>query len=258
MSQMITKIAAIIPARMASSRFPEKPMFKVAGLPMIEHVRRRALKCKAFSAVVVATCDVEIAQAVESYGGHVIMTAPTHPGATDRLAEAMQYLDATHIVNVQGDEILIPPCDLDLMAEAVLREPSVPAWNAAAKIKSAEELANSAIVKMVTSQSGRVIFCGRDLSKVAVKTPSFEPVCQSIGVMTYRREFLELFLQLKRTPLETAEGIDQMRIVESDQVLRVVYFKKAYVSVNEPHEMKLVEKYLAEDPLQRAILKEIL
>ncbi|MDP2600358.1 MAG: 3-deoxy-manno-octulosonate cytidylyltransferase [Deltaproteobacteria bacterium] len=255
---MTVRIAAIIPARMASSRFPGKPMYNVAGLPMIEHVRRRALKCKAFSAVVVATCDVEIAQAVEKFGGRVIMTSPTHPGATDRLAEAMQHLDATHIVNVQGDEILIPPSDLDLMAEAVFKESSVPAWNAAAKIESVEELANPAIVKMVTSQSGRVIFCGRDLSKIAVKAPAFEPVCQSIGVMTYRREFLQSFLELKRTPLETAEGIDQMRIVERDQILRVVYFNKAYVSVNEPHEMKLVEKCLAEDSFQQSILKEIL
>ncbi|MDP3768387.1 MAG: NTP transferase domain-containing protein, partial [Dehalococcoidia bacterium] len=107
-----TKIAAIIPARMASSRFPGKPLLDVRGLPMVEHVRRRAELCGRFSDVVVATCDWEIAAAVERFGGRCVMTSASHPGATDRVAEAAAALDCTHVVNVQGDELLILPEDL--------------------------------------------------------------------------------------------------------------------------------------------------
>ena len=106
------RVAAIIPARMASSRLPGKPLLDIAGLPMIEHVRRRARRCRRFVEVVVATCDQEIAQAVKRYGGDVIMTSATHPAASDRVAEAMRHLDCTHVVNVQGDEILVLPEDL--------------------------------------------------------------------------------------------------------------------------------------------------
>ena len=97
-----TRVAAIIPARMASSRFPGKPLLEVRGLPMVEHVRRRALLCKEFSEVVVATCDREIAVAVERHGGVVVMTSSAHKAASDRVAEAMEGLQCTHVVNVQG------------------------------------------------------------------------------------------------------------------------------------------------------------
>ncbi len=98
------RIAAVIPARMRSSRFPGKALLSVRGLPMIEHVRRRTLLSGVFSEVVVATCDREIADVIVGYGGRVIMPAPTHPGALGRVAEAIEQLEATHVVNVQGDE----------------------------------------------------------------------------------------------------------------------------------------------------------
>ena len=99
------KIAAVIPARMASIRFPGKPLIEIQGLPMIEHVRRRALLCGGFSEVLVATCDTEILEAVETFGGRVIMTSKEHIMASDRVAEAALNLDCTHVINVQGDEI---------------------------------------------------------------------------------------------------------------------------------------------------------
>ena len=117
-------VAAIIPARMGSSRFPGKPLIKVRGLPMVEHVRRRAVLSRVFSAVVVATCDREIADAVEGFGGTVIMTSAAHQAATDRVAEAMTHLDCTHVVNVQGDELLVLPIDLARMVGAMTATPT--------------------------------------------------------------------------------------------------------------------------------------
>ena len=118
------RIAAIIPARMGSSRLPGKPLIDVHGLPMVEHVRRRVLRCRGFSDVVVATCDREIAEVIERYGGRCLMTSPAHPAATDRVAEAMRQLDCTHVVNVQGDEILVLASDLERMVSAMEAEPA--------------------------------------------------------------------------------------------------------------------------------------
>ena len=94
---------------MASNRYPGKPLIKIENLPMIEHVRRRTLMCEEFSDVVVATCDLEIQKTVEAFSGDVIMTSNDHIMASDRVAEAVEHLDCTHVINVQGDEILILP-----------------------------------------------------------------------------------------------------------------------------------------------------
>src|SRR3990172_2252604 len=99
---------------MASSRFPGKPLLKIRGLAMVEHVRRRTLLCKELSEVIVATCDSAIASVVKGYGGKALMTSPSHPGALDRVAEAAGYVDCTHVVNVQGDQVLVLPEDIAL------------------------------------------------------------------------------------------------------------------------------------------------
>jgi 3-deoxy-manno-octulosonate cytidylyltransferase (CMP-KDO synthetase) len=252
------RVAAIIPARMASSRFPGKPLIEVRGLPMVEHVRRRALLCKEFSEVVVATCDREIAVAVERHGGRVLMTSPSHPAATDRVAEAMRHLDCTHVMNVQGDEILVLPEDLAKMVSAIAAEPAGSAWNAVAKIEHSDDLRDRSIVKCVVSRSSRVLFCSRDFSRLPVGGDGFEPVRKILGILAYRRLFLGRYSAMERTPLEVAESIDQSRIIEHDVPLRAVEFAKGYPGINEPREVGVVEKYLAEDPLQLEALEAIL
>ena len=253
-----TRVAAIIPARMASSRFPGKPLLEVRGLPMVEHVRRRALLCKEFSEVVVATCDREIAVAVERHGGVVVMTSSAHKAASDRVAEAMEGLQCTHVVNVQGDEVLVLPDDLQRIVQAIQSERTESAWNATASIESSEELEDKSIVKCVVSRAGRVLFCSRDFHYLPLKNGSFEPVRKILGILAYSCEFLRTYLRLPRTPLECIEQIDQSRIIEHDITLRGVEFSGGYLGINEPREVPLVEKYLLEDPRQRSVLKQIL
>jgi 3-deoxy-manno-octulosonate cytidylyltransferase (CMP-KDO synthetase) len=252
------RIAAIIPARMGSSRFPGKPLVKVRGIPMVEHVRRRAELSRAFSSVVVATCDVEIADTVRGFGGQVLMTSPAHQAATDRVAEAMTHLECTHVVNVQGDEILVVPADLARMAQAMGAQLAAAAWNAVARIEHVDELADSSVVKCVVSRSGRVLFCSRDFSRLPVAPDGFEPIRRILGILGYRRGFLEAYATLGRTPLELAESIDQSRVIEHDVALQGVEFSRGYPGVNEPRELDLVERLLDDDPLQRATLGEVL
>jgi len=253
------RVAAIIPARMASSRLPGKPLLEVQGVPMVEHVRRRALLCHRFSEVVVATCDREIAQVIQQFGGRVIMTSPAHAAATDRVAEAMQQLACTHVVNVQGDEILVLPSDLERFVDAMEQEPHVQAWNALARIEEPSELSDRVVVKCAVSESGRILFCSRDFSRAPLLPDGrFEPIRRVLGILGYRREFLDQYGRLARTPLERAEGIDQSRIVEHDVVLRGIEFTKGYPGINEPREVVLVERYLESDPAQQKVLQEVL
>lgn len=258
MSAARVRVAAIIPARMASSRFPGKPLLEIRGLPMVEHVRRRALLCKQFSDVVVATCDAQIAEAIRGFGGRCLMTSPSHPVATDRVAEAAKHLDCTHVINVQGDEALVLPDDLERMVGAIQAAPEVPAWNAVANIERAEELSDRSIVKCAVSCSGRMLFCSRDFSKLPRPNDGFEPIRIVLGVLGYRREFLARYGALARTPLEMAEAIDQSRILEHDVVLRSVSFRRGYPGINEPREVAVVEAYLRDDPLQQAVLRDVL
>lgn len=252
------RVAAIIPARMASSRFPGKPLLEIAGLPMLEHVRRRALLCGAFSEVVVATCDEEIARVVRGYGGRVVLTSPEHPAATDRVAEAARSVDCTHVVNVQGDEILVLPSDLRKMVFAIEQEPAVLAWNAVAPITEDREMADRSVVKCVVSSSGRVLFCGRDFSGLPLKkAEGFEPARVILGILGYERSFLDRCGGLARTPLETAESVDQSRIIEHDVDLRTVPFSKAYIGINEKREIPVVEECLRADAAQQEVLKQL-
>ncbi len=124
------KIVAVIPAHMASVRFPGKILFPFHGLPMIEHVRRRALLCESISNVIVATCDESIASAIRGYGGEVVMTSNTHKNGTTRVAEAVKNMDCTHVVLLQGDEPLLLPRHVNAMVKAIQANPQGDAWNA--------------------------------------------------------------------------------------------------------------------------------
>ncbi len=243
---------------MASTRLLGKPLRQIRGLPMVEHVRRRALLCRGFSEVIVATCDRQIQEAIEGLGGRVIMTSASHPAATDRVAEAARQLECTHVVNVQGDEILVLPEELERLVRAIEAEPMTPAWNALGPIEHVEELADRTAVKCAVSESGRVLFCSRDVSRVPRgEDGGFEPFRRVLGILGYRRDVLQRYGELSRTPLERAEEIDQSRIIEHDITLQGVAFAKGYPGINDLREVELVERYLEEDPAQRAVLERI-
>jgi 3-deoxy-manno-octulosonate cytidylyltransferase (CMP-KDO synthetase) len=249
-------IAAVIPARMASTRHPGKPLIEIEGLPMVEHVRRRVLLCEGFSNVIVATCDAEIQKVVETFGGKVVMTSKEHIMASDRVAEAALNLDCTHVINVQGDEILVMPDDLSKMLESIHAHPDGQYWNAIARIEKPEELSDTAIVKCVVSNAGKILYCARNFTHLNLNN-TFEPVRKILGVLGYTLESLFAFSRLNRTPLETTQSIDQSRIIEHEIPLLAVPFEKGYPGINDSREEQMVRKILQTDPMQRSILKGI-
>ena len=250
-------IAAIIPARMGSSRYPGKPLIEINGLAMIEHVRRRTLLCPGFSHVAVATCDHEIKRTVERFGGNVIMTSNKHIMASDRVAEAIEHLDCTHVVNVQGDEILVLPEDLTLMVKAINFSPNKQYWNATSRIETVEELADASIVKCIISKQERVLYCARDFSTLGFKQ-SFQPIRKILGVLGYSRESIRMYSKLPRTPIEISQSIDQSRVVENDLDLYSVPFSSGSPGINDHREEEIVKKILKSNRRQKRILNKIL
>jgi 3-deoxy-manno-octulosonate cytidylyltransferase (CMP-KDO synthetase) len=251
------KIVAVIPAHMASVRFPGKILFPFYGLPMVEHVRRRALLSQVISDVIVATCDDDIASAIRGFGGKVVMTADTHKNGTTRVAEAVKDVDCTHVILLQGDEPLLLPRHVDALAAAMLANPDGDAWNATGPIESAEELDRHSFVKCAVSQSGRIMYCFR-------RTPgysSFEQqrafVRKILGIIAYRKDFLMKVTTLPSVPVELAEFIEQMRILENDYNLQSVPVAPSLPSVNEPHEADVVLEYIRQDPEQKDLLEKI-
>ena len=251
-------IVAVIPAHLASVRFPRKILFAIHGLPMIEHVRRRALLSDAVKDIYVATCDEEIADAVRDYGGKVVMTSNTHTNGTSRVAEAVRDIECSHVILLQGDEPLLLPRHLDTFVQAIAAAPDGDAWNATGPIKHEEELDRHSFVKCTVSGSGRILYCFR-------RTPCFSPfdvqkhfVRKILGIIAYRKDFLLYLPELPPSQIEQAEFIEQIRIIENGFYLRSVAVSPSLPSVNEPSEVDTVLDYIQHNAEQRAFLNRIL
>jgi len=252
------KIVAVIPAHLASVRFPRKILHPIHGLPMIEHVRRRALLCRGLDDVYVATCDAEIAQAIESHGGRVIPTANTHTNGTSRVAEAVAKLDCTHVILLQGDEPLLKPEHVEAMIEAMRAGGDAVAWNVTGPIEEAGELDRHSFVKCIVGPAQRILFCFR-------RSPCFSSfevqrgfTRKILGIIGYTKRFLEEVVARPPSNLETAEFIEQMRIVENGYVLRSVPVEVSLPSINEPADETQVMDALERDGSQKALLEKIL
>ena len=251
-------IVAVIPARLSSSRFPRKVLFPILGLPMVEHVRRRALLSNAVTDVFVATPDKEVADLIRGFGGRVIMTSDEHLNGTTRVAEAVASIDCSHVLLLQGDEPLLLPRHMDLFAKAIAVNQIGEAWNATSQIEKADELDLKSFVKCTVSASGKIQYCFR-------RTPYFSTfevqrsfVHKMLGIIAFRKDFLIQLTSFFPSVVEKAESIEQIRIIENGKNLQSVLVFPSLPSVNEPNEVELVLEVLRQDFEQQAILHKIL
>lgn len=251
-------IIAVIPARMGSSRFPGKPLAPILELSMIEHVYRRTAICNQLQAVYVATCDPEIYEVVEGFGGRAIMTSPLHERASDRVAEAVQSLGAEIIVMVQGDEPMTVPAMIEQAVAPLLEDPQVQCVNLIKRIKSEEEYLDPNTIKVVMDRQGDALYFSREPIPTRrilelERIPLFKQVC----IIPFRRDLLLTYSQLEPTPLEQAESVDMLRLLEHGYKVRLIETEFETHAVDTPEDLAKVEELMRRDPLTRQYIDQL-
>lgn len=240
MSRVPGGVVVVIPARRASSRLPAKPLLRRTGRYLVQHTYERALTIPSADAVVVATDDPEIADAVRGFGGAVAMTSPACATGTDRVAEVARSRAEDLVVNVQGDEPEFESEDVERLVQAMARDPSLPIGTLAV-VAEADERDRPSAVKVVLDREGRALYFSRSRiphhrDRAADPRDDVPPVLRHVGVYAYRREALLRFAALAPTPLEEAEKLEQLRALENGWPIRVVMGRRAPPGIDTPED----------------------
>jgi 3-deoxy-manno-octulosonate cytidylyltransferase (CMP-KDO synthetase) len=209
------RILGVIPARMGSSRFPGKPLARIHGRPMIEHVFRGTAACGSLNEVVVATCDDEIAVAARSFGARAVLTSSGHERATERVAEVSAADDADLIVMVQGDEPLVRPEMIEAAIRPLVDDAGISCVNLAAPIRTVAELEDPNTIKVVHDLAGDALYFSRQAIPHAGRAFVAGAYLKQVCVIAFRRDALARFARLPQAPLEIAESVDMLRFLEN-------------------------------------------
>ena len=240
------RVVAVIPARYGSTRFPGKPLAQLAGKPIIQHAATRTARAKLVDRVVVATDDERIYRCVVDFGGEAIMTSPDHSTGTDRIGEAIVDIECDIVVNVQGDEPTVDPVAIDTAVTPLVDDDSLVMSTLAAPIREREELLSPHVVKVVVDGCGFALYFSRsplpgDRDK-KYDVDSGVSYRKHIGLYVFRRDFLGTFVSLDRTPLECAEKLEQLRVLENGYRIRVVDTEAPCVGVDTPEDLERLER----------------
>lgn len=254
------RAVAIIPARWASTRFPGKPLAQIQNKPMIQWVVEQAQKASRISEVIVATDDIRIVEAVHGFGGKAVMTSPDHATGSDRIAEVASGLKCDIVVNVQGDEPLIPPQNIDQVVDTLEKDPSLNVATLMMAINDPDEIADPHVVKVVADQKGRALYFSRspipfhrdewesgspeDLSKS--KDKGMTQVYKHIGLYAYTRSFVLELSRMAPTPLEQLEKLEQLRILEHGIPIQIGITEQPSMGVDHSEDLERVERFLEE------------
>ncbi|GEA49771.1 3-deoxy-manno-octulosonate cytidylyltransferase [Vibrio inusitatus NBRC 102082] len=245
--------SVIIPARYQSTRLPGKPLADICGKPMIEHVYRQAIQAGA-DQVIIATDDQRVADVAAEFGGTVCMTSPDHESGTERLAEVVEKMGIApdHIVvNVQGDEPLIPPVVIAQVADN-LAASTAPMATLGVAIENAEEAFNPNAVKVVTDSQGYALYFSRatipwDRDQFAVdKTQLKQPLMRHIGIYAYRAGFISKYINWAPSALEKIESLEQLRVLWYGEKIHVALAKQTPPpGVDTPEDLEAVRALLS-------------
>lgn len=265
MSPGAESIIGVVPVRMGSTRFPGKPLALIHGMPMVGHVWHRCRQSKRLDAVYIATCDQEIADYASSIGAPSIMTKDTHERCTERTAEAVAILESQGairpdiVVMIQGDEPMTTPEMIDTALAPMQSDPSVEVVNLMAPIATAEEHADPNEIKVVTDLASNALYFSRQpiptrgrVGQVGVGRAA--PISKQVCVIPFRRGFLLEFDSLAPTPLEIAESIDMLRVLEHGRDVRMVPTDAVSFSVDTESDRQRVERAMTGDPLMASYL----
>ncbi|MEO5915114.1 MAG: 3-deoxy-manno-octulosonate cytidylyltransferase [Luteolibacter sp.] len=247
LSSAPTYILGVLPSRWGSTRFPGKPLHLIAGKPLIQHVWERCGQCSMLDEIIVATDDERIRDVVIAFGGKVAMTSPDHPTGTDRIAEAAKAVpQATHIVNIQGDEPLIDPALIDELAAAMAADPSLDMATAANPLDPSDPAVQDPnVVKVAVALDGRALYFSRSPLPFFRNPVEGLPVLRHKGIYAYQRNFLERFVTWPPSPLEKAESLEQLRALENGATIKVLLTSDTSPGVDTPEQAREIERLLS-------------
>jgi 3-deoxy-manno-octulosonate cytidylyltransferase (CMP-KDO synthetase) len=244
----------VIPARYQSSRFPGKPLALIGGRTLVERVFERARAAGRIARLLVATDDERIASAVRAFGGEVVMTSASHLSGTDRLAEVARSLPADVFVNIQGDEPLLDPQDIDRLVECLDSDPSSDMATLADPLLDPQVARDPNVVKVVCDAAGRALYFSRSLIPHVLAGAAGErtghdeersrPWLRHVGLYAYRRGFLLEFASWSPGVLEELEGLEQLRTLERGRTIKVLRARGRYHGVDTPDDVSAVERAL--------------
>ena len=252
---------AIIPARYSSTRLPGKPLLLLARMPMIIHVVEKASRAQLVSRVIVATDDQRILEAVRAHGGEAQMTSPALTSGTDRVAEVAAELDFEFIVNVQGDEPLIEPSTIDAAIRPLIEDSQIQISTTSEPVTSVEDVFNPSVVKVVTDARGLALYFSRSpiphiglaagatlQETLSANSSLLSNYRKHSGLYAYRAGFLQQFARMKPSPLERAEGLEQLRALENGFDIRVVPVAHRSIGVDTEQDYERVKRLIEENP----------
>ncbi len=237
------KIIGIIPARFASTRFPGKPLVYIAGKPMIQRVYEQAKKCNLITDVLVATDDKRIEQAVKLFGGNVVMTSAKHKTGTDRCYEALKKIKGKYnaVINIQGDEPFIHPKQIAKVASCLSQQQAEIA-TLVMKVNKVDELLNPNTIKVVVDKKKNAVYFSRTMIPYyrdkkledAIKSHTFY---KHIGIYGFRTDVIAKLTKLKRSSLEIAESLEQLRWIENGYKISVKLTSLESHSIDSPEDL---------------------
>ena len=255
---MKPSIIGVIPSRYASQRLPAKALVDLLGRTMVQRVYEQAKKARTLSRVIVATDDARIESVVKSFGGEVVMTSPDIASGSDRVAAVAEKVQGDIFVNIQGDEPLIPPALIDQAVQGLVKDPPAVVGTAAKRIQSADELSNPAVVKVVFDRNGHALYFSRSViphvrdKQHQAEWPSAAAIYKHIGIYVFRRDFLLEFSAMGQSPLEKAEKLEQLRILESGHKIAVAITEYDSIPIDTQEDVERVLKVLKSFPPQHS------
>jgi 3-deoxy-manno-octulosonate cytidylyltransferase (CMP-KDO synthetase) len=241
------KVVGAIPARWGSTRLPGKSLISICGKPLIQWVIERARQAKSLDDLVVATDDERIVKAVTQIGARAVMTAPTHPSGTDRVAEAVRGSGAEIVINIQGDEPLIDPKLIDRLADVMKKDPRWDMATAAVPIETPDDLADPSVVKVVWAEEHRALYFSRSVIPFVRDQDAPRDTAihwRHLGIYAYRHAFMETLVRTPPSLLEKLEKLEQLRALHIGARMVVLESSEKAVGVDTPGDVAHVEAIL--------------
>ncbi len=233
------KIIGVIPARWGSTRFEGKVLAEIHGKPMLQHVFERAKKSRALNDVIIACDDERILKAANAFGAKAVMTSPKHPSGTDRIAEAVRSLKVDIVVNIQGDEPLIQPKVINDLVKALQKDKSCVMATTIKAVTDESDLNNPNVVKAVVDKNNVALYFSRSCIPFNRGAQAWKNVkyYKHLGLYAYRKSFLMKFMDLPKSALETAERLEQLRVLEAGYKIKTIETTVDTIGVDTPEDL---------------------